>query len=189
MLKWFLNRKLDAFERQYSYDISYARDLLNADPAALMAYWKVIGMASYRKGVPRDPWFAAGIAGVLAEDCGPCTQLGVDRAVEAGVPAEVLRAVVAGEVDAMPDDVALAYRFARATLDRDPEADALRDEVVRRWGPRGLVSLAFAVTTARMFPTLKAALGHARACTRIRVAGEFVIPAIAEAHSHERLGS
>src|SRR6185312_9175589 len=113
MLKWFLRRKLDAFERAYSYDISYARDLLDADPAALIAYSKVVGMAGYRKGVPRDPWFAAGIAAVLAEDCGPCTQLGVDRAAEAGVPSKVVRAVVAGDTDAMPDDVALAYRFAR----------------------------------------------------------------------------
>ena len=139
-------------------------------------------MAGYHKDVPLAPWCAAGIAGVLAEDCGPCTQLGVDRAAEAGVPPEVVRAVVAGDVDAMPDDVALAYRFARASLDRAPEADALRDEVVRRWGPRGLVSLAFAVTTARMFPTLKSALGHARSCTRVRVAGEFVRPATAGAH-------
>jgi hypothetical protein len=82
----------------------------------------------------------------------------------------------------MPDDVALAYRFARASLDRDPEADALRDEVVRRWGPRGLVSLAFAVTAARMFPTLKSALGRAKSCTSIRVAGELVRPATAGAH-------
>jgi hypothetical protein len=77
--------------------------------------------------------------------------------------------------------VALAYRFARAVLDRDPEADALREEVVRRWGPRGLVSLAFAVTAARMFSTLKSALGHAKSCTRVRVAGEFVRPATAGA--------
>ena len=182
MLKWFLKRKLDAFERAYSYDISYARDLLDADPAALTAFWKVAGLARYRKGVPRDPWFAAGIVAVLAEDCGPCTQLGVDRAAEAGVPPGVVRAVVAGDVDAMPDDVALAYRFARASLDRDPEADALRGEVVRRWGPRGLVSLAFAVTAGRMFPTLKSALGHARSCTTVRVAGEFVTLATAGAH-------
>ena len=182
MFKWFLKRKLDAFERAYSYDIGYARDLLDADPAALMAFWKVVGMAGYRKGVPRDPWFAAGIAGVLAEDCGPCTQLGVEKAAEAGVPPQVLRAVIAGDVAAMPDDVALSYRFARASLDRDPEADALRDEVVRRGGRRGLVSLAFAVTTARMFPTLKSALGHARSCTRVRVAGEFGRPATAGAH-------
>ena len=179
MLKWFLKRKLDAFERAYSYDISYARELLDADPAALIAYSKVVGMAGYRKGVPRAPLYAAGIAAVLAEDCGPCTQLGVDKAASDGVPAEVVRAVVAGDVDAMPDDVALAYRFARASLDRAPEADALREEVVRRWGPRGLVSLAFAVTTARMFPTLKSALGHARSCTSIRVAGESVRPATA----------
>lgn len=182
MLRWFLKRRLDAFGRKYNYDMAYARDLLDADPAALMAFGKVMGMAGYRKDVPRDPWFAAGLAGVIHEDCGPCTQLGVDRAAEAGVPAEVLRAVVAGDVEAMPDDVALAYRFARASLDREPESDTLREEVARRWGPRGLVSLAFAVTAARMFPTLKAALGHARSCTRVRVAGQYVAAANAGAH-------
>ena len=37
---------------------------------------------------------------------------------------------------------------------------------------RALVSLAFAVTGARIFPTLKYALGHGRACTRVIVGGE-----------------
>jgi hypothetical protein len=48
MLKWFLKRKLDAFARAYSYDIGYARDLLDADPAALKAFWKVAGHAGRR---------------------------------------------------------------------------------------------------------------------------------------------
>jgi hypothetical protein len=44
--------------------------------------------------------------------------------------------------------------------------------VVRLWGKRGLISLAFAMVSARIFPTLKYALGHGRACMRVTVGGE-----------------
>jgi hypothetical protein len=43
---------------------------------------------------------------------------------------------------------------------------------VRRFGQDGLISLSFAMAGARIFPTLKRALGHARACERLRVAGD-----------------
>jgi len=73
----------------------------------------------------------------------------------------------------MGENAALSYRFARASLERRlEEADALRDEVVRRWGRKGLVALALALTTARMYPTLKYALGHGKACSRVTVAGD-----------------
>ena len=67
-----------------------------------------------------------------------------------GVPPEVLRAVVLkGDQAGMPEDVRLGVRFARAVLAHDAAADALREEIVRRWGPRALLSLAFAVNAGR----------------------------------------
>jgi hypothetical protein len=45
---------------------------------------------------------------------------------------------------------------------------------VKRWGPRALLSLAFAITASRVFPTIKYALGHGKACQRVTVAGEHV---------------
>ena len=108
----------------------------------------------------------------MAEDCGPCTQLGIDMAQRAGVDPAILRAVVARDFTAMPYEVALAVRFAEATLRHAPEADDLREEVVRRFGKRGLVSLAFRHAAARLYPTLKYALGHGRACTRFTIGGE-----------------
>ena len=71
----------------------------------------------------------------------------------------------------MPPDVALVWRFTRATIDHDPSADRYRHEIVKRWGPRAAVSLAFAIVTARMYPTVKYAMGHGKACTRIVVGG------------------
>ncbi len=172
MMKWLLRRQVAAFERTWNYDTSYMRDLLDADPKALLTFGKVMGLARYHKDVPTAAYFAAKIVGTMAEDCGPCTQLVVDMAEKAGVDPAIIRAVVAGDVESLPDDVALAAGFAEATLRHAPEAQGLRDSVLDCWGKRGLVTLAFAVTGARIFPTMKYALGHGHACVRVTVGGE-----------------
>jgi hypothetical protein len=56
-------------------------------------------------------------------------------------------------IRAMPEEVVLAVRFTKASLRHEPEADELREEVLRRFGKRGLVSLAFAMTAARLYPS------------------------------------
>jgi hypothetical protein len=75
-------------------------------------------------------------------------------AERSGVSPQVLRAVLKGDVDNMPADVVLVWRFTRATLTHEP-ADEYRDAIVKRWGPRALVSLAFAIIAARTHPTRK----------------------------------
>jgi hypothetical protein len=171
MLKWLIKRQIAAFERTYGYDASYVRDILAADTGALMKFYKATSLSRYCKDVPRLAWFAAQITTVLTEDCGPCTQLGVTMAEREGVAPEILRAIVAGDERAMPDEVALAVRFTKAVLDHDPAADEFREQILERWGQRALVSLAFAITTARIYPTAKYALGHAQACRRVTVGG------------------
>jgi hypothetical protein len=172
MLTWVLRRWIDKFERTWNYDASYLRDVLEADPRALLAFNKVQSLGSYRKDVPAAAYCAAAIIGTMTEDCGPCTQLVIDMAQRDGVDPAILRAIVARDFAAMPYDVALAARFAETSLRHAPEADDLREEVVRQFGKRGLISLAFALTASRLYPTLKYALGHGRACTRLTVGGE-----------------
>jgi hypothetical protein len=172
MIRWFLRRQLAAFERTWNYDASYMYEVLNADPRALWTFSKVIGVGQYHKNVPLDAYHAAGIVGTMTEDCGPCTQLSIDMAERAGVNPATLRAVVARDFAAMPANTALAVRYAEATLRHAPEADELRREIEHRWGKRGLISLAFAITAARIFPTVKYALGHGQACMRVTIGGE-----------------
>jgi hypothetical protein len=74
----------------------------------------------------------------------------------------------------MSETAALGFRFAEATLAHDPAGDAMRDEILRRWGSRALISLAFAMASARVFPTIKYALGHGQACARVVVGGQHV---------------
>jgi hypothetical protein len=171
MLKFLLSRWIGRFERTWGYDAGYMRRILAASPASLMKFAVVSGVVD-RKAAPGEALAAAGLAGTLTEDCGPCTQIGVDMAVARGIDPQVLRAILAGDEMAMGPAAALAWRFARASLARDmAAADPLRDEIVRRWGEKGLVAIALELTGARMYPTLKYALGHGKACSRVVVAG------------------
>lgn len=173
MLRWFLRRQCARFEHAWNYDASYLREMIDSDPRAVLAFGKAQAISRYRKDVPPAVWSAAGLVAVMSEDCGPCTQLGIDMAERGGVDPGVLRAVVARDFAAMPDEVALVVRFAEATLRHSREADELREQVVRRFGKRGLISLAFAMLAGRMYPTVKYALGHGHACMRLTVGGEM----------------
>jgi hypothetical protein len=174
MLKWLIQRRLRAFERKFNYDASYSHAILDADLSAFILFAKVAGFAHYRKDVPRDVHCAVALTVALSEDCGPCTQLGVTLALRDGVAPETISAVLRADDAAMPDDVRLGVRYARAVLARSAEAESLREELTKRYGERGLLSLAFAITGARIFPTMKYALGHGIACQRIVVQGETI---------------
>ena len=108
MFKWFLRRQIARFERTWHYDASYLRELIEIDPWAVQALGKLQSISNYRRDVPPAVWAAAGIVSVMTEDCGPCTQLGIDMAERGGVDPSVLRAVVARDFAAMPDEVASA---------------------------------------------------------------------------------
>jgi hypothetical protein len=171
MLKWILQRAIDRFERNWKYDGSYMRDIIDASPRAAWLFSRAAALGQFRRGIPIEPWYAAGITAVRQEDCGPCTQLGVTMAERSGVSPAVLRALLTDNPGGMPPDVALAWKFTRATLAHDPAADQYRDAIVKRWGRLALISLAFAMAAARIYPTVKYALGHGKACMRIVVAG------------------
>src|SRR5262249_17168803 len=171
MIKWALRRWLGKFEREWNYDASYMREMIEASPRAAWMFSRAATLGQFRRDLPIDAWCAAGITAVRHEDCGPCTQLGVSMAERAGVSPVVLRAVLGGTPDGRPADVALVWKFTRATLAHEAAADEYREAIVKRWGRRALVSVAFAITAARIYPTVKYALGHGKACTRVVVGG------------------
>jgi len=173
MLKALLDRfAIRPFERAFNYDAGYMRDVLAASPASFLRFSMLSGLVQ-RRAAPAEALAAAGIAATLREDCGPCTQIGVDIAERSGVRAEVLKAILAGDTRAMGETAALAWRFANASIDRDMTvADPLRDEILRRWGQKALVAVSLSIVTGRMYPTLKYALGHGKTCSRIVVGGQ-----------------
>ena len=171
MIRWILRKGLSKFEREWNYDASYMRDLIDASPRSAWLFSRAAALGRFRRDVPLDVWCAAGLTAVRHEDCGPCTQLGITMAERAGVSPVVLRSILSDNPDAMAPDIALAWKFTRATLAHDPAADVYREAIVKKWGRRALISLAFAITAARIYPTVKYALGHGKACMRVVVGG------------------
>ena len=178
MLKKLLSAHIEAFEKRYDYDMTYAHRMLSASRGAFLRFALFSRTAQVREQVPAAPWFAARIAATLFEDCGPCTQLVVRMAEEAGVDSATLRAIVAGDAAALDEETLLGVRFARAVLTRSADCAALHDEALRRWGERGVVSLALIIANTRVYPTLKRALGYAHACSRVEIGGQAVAPAL-----------
>jgi hypothetical protein len=176
MLTWLLKNRIAAFEREFGYDASYVRKVLETDARAFWKFAKITGMAEYRRDVPAALYYAVKITGTLAEDCGPCTQLSVTMALRDGVDPRAIASIVEGREAMMTDEVRLGVRFAQSVLAHSPDADEIRDEIVRRWGPRALISVAFAITAARFYPTLKYAMGFGKACQRVVIEGEPVVP-------------
>jgi hypothetical protein len=182
MVRSIFHRVIDRFGKRYDYDATYMHELLDTSWPAFLKLLLAQPMGAHREAAPLDAAFAAGFTAVRFEDCGPCAQLGVNMALEAGVDPNVVRAIVARDFAKMSPDAALAVRFTNAVLAHEP-CDDERAEVRRRWGDKGLVTLAFAIAGTRVYPTMKRALGHAHTCERLRVAGETVTAARTDMHA------
>jgi hypothetical protein len=174
MRNWIARRILRKFSNRYGYDVSYLSMMLNESPAAFFKFAPVMKAAAHREVVPVEAGFAAKIVGALAEDCGPCTQLVVNMALEAGVAREQIEAVLRRDPHAMNDATMLAFRFADALVRRSGDEDEFRDAVRAQWGQKGVIDLTLSLQLGRMFPMVKAGLGYARECRRVTVDGHNV---------------
>jgi len=177
MLYSFVRGQLERFGRTWDYDVTYMREILDqAGIGAVMPMQGLSKLSSYRKDVPLDVYYGAKLTAAVAGDCGPCAQLGVRMAERDGVDPALIAAIVRGDRDAATPDARLGIDLARGTLARDTSGDAAREEIVRRWGRRALVSVAYGITAALAFPNFKYAIGHGHACRRLEVGGETLAP-------------
>ena len=175
MIKFLLHKFVSRFERQYNYDATYLHELADISPGAFRRFASVQMKLQSKGDAPRDALQAAAIGGALVEDCGPCVQIASDRAVEAGMSGDIIKALLSGRpTDAGPQ---LGFDYARALLNGSTNLDDLRAEIETRWGERGLIALTFTAMAARNFPVLKRALGHAKTCRRVRIDGADILVA------------
>ncbi len=175
MLKWIIRRRLAAFEKQFGYDASYMRHVLDTDLRAFLAFARAANVSRFRRDVPTDLHYAVAITGGLVADCGPCTQLVVTMALREGVPGATIAKLLRDD-EHMTDTMRLGSRFARAVLARDPIADELRETIERRYGPRAVISLGLTLVASQLYPTFKYAIGYGHACQRIEVDGTSIVP-------------
>src|SRR3954451_14792613 len=139
MRSWIARRMLRRASKRYNYDTSYLEMLLDASPSAFFKFAALAKAANHREVVPVEASFAAKIVGALAEDCGPCTQLVVDMALEAGMAKDQIEAVLRRDPRAMSDMTRLAFKFADAVARRSTDDEEFRDAVRAQWGEKGVV--------------------------------------------------
>jgi hypothetical protein len=155
-------------EKRYGYDATYLHEVLDLSTNGFRRFMRMqLAGGGWSGGAPRDAWLASGIAGALVEDCGPCVQIACDMAMEAGMTG----AVIAGLLSGAPTDpdAQLGFDYARALLHGSDRLDALRETIAAKWGEEALVGLSLKAMSARNYPVLKRAMGHARTCQRVRI--------------------
>lgn len=173
MLKWFIHRYVRRMERHYGYDATYMHEMADASPTAFRRFVKMQTAATWRGGAPRNAWAAAGIAAALVEDCGPCVQIASDMAMEAGMKGEIIGALLRGApTDA---DAQLGFDYGRALLNASGNLDELRAQIEAKWGKTALIAISLRAMSARNYPVLKRALGHAKTCQRVRIGNDDVV--------------
>lgn len=173
MRRWIARKAINRFGAQFDYDVGYMRWLLSVSPSAFFKFLAVTKLSRHAEAAPQTALFAARIVGAMTEDCGPCVQLVVDMARAARVPDGDIDAILRRDERAMSDEAALAFRFADAVARRE-NADERREAVRSRWGDRGVVDLTFALQASRLYPMVKAGLGYARECVRVKIGGKPV---------------
>lgn len=174
MLKWLVKKQLEAFGRKWGYDTGYMREIVDeAGVSAVMPMQGLAKLGNYRK-VPLDAYYGAALTAGKAADCGPCLQLGVTMAEAAGMKPLTIRAILEQDYAKLSKEALLGVELALGTIARDGTGEEAREEIVRRWGRAGLVSLAYAIVAAQSYPAFKYAIGHGRACMRVRIGNETV---------------
>lgn len=175
MIRYLLNKVLLSMQSRYSYDVGYMQDILRADLPAFLKFMGFQTMSSHQGNLPAEIAAAARIRAIIWDDCGPCTQLVVDMALEAKVSPDIVHAIVDRDWDKLPEDVALTAQFTELVLAHDPQADDLREKIRARWGEKGLIAIGYGISACRVYPALKYTMGYGKACSRIQI-NEHTLP-------------
>jgi alkylhydroperoxidase family enzyme len=169
MLRRLIRARIASAEKEWGVPLDYCRFILRVSLRAFFKFAKFLAVDEYRRVLPPGPCYVARIVALRHEDCGTCVQIAVSQARKAGVPAELLRAVLNGKWDGLPEELRDAYRFAEAVVTGNGEEDVLRERIRLRHGDEGLIEMALAIASCRVFPITKRALGYAVRCSAVTV--------------------
>jgi alkylhydroperoxidase family enzyme len=169
MLRRLILARIAAAEKALGVPLDYCRFILRVSLRASFKFAKFLAVDEYRRVLPPGPCYVARIVATRHEDCGTCVQIAVNQAKKAGMPVEQLRAVLDGKLDDLPEELRDAYGFAAAVLTPNGEEDALRERIRLKYGDEGLIEMALAIATCRVFPTIKRTLGYTASRSAIAV--------------------
>jgi AhpD family alkylhydroperoxidase len=165
LVQSIIDRQLDKLERQLGVagGVDYLRQMSRSSRALFVRFMLAAGLAGYHRALPADAFFTASLSATRREGCGDCLDMGLSAARAAGVDEALLRALAEGRSADLPQALAQVQRFTDTVLDGGDDA-VLRAELRVRYGDAGLMELATAIASARLFPVTKRALGFTSAC-------------------------
>lgn len=161
---------IDDFENHYKYDCTYMRELLESSPTGFAKFSNFLPLSSHRENLSVEDYWLAKLSAMQIENCGDCLQLNVRMALEAGVSKSIIQAVLSGGSD-LPDALNDICEYAKfiASGDAIPPDHGIIDRMKTRYGRGTLLELGLCVATAKVFPTIKRALGYTKSCTLVEI--------------------
>ncbi len=169
MISTLVERHLRTAESELGESMDFLRDIYRASPAAYLKYVLFMPMSAHHRSLPAAVLHVARLTASLEEDCGSCAQIAINQALKDGIDPEMLNALVHGRPERLPDELIDVHLFVRAVITHNSREAELRQTMASRYGPAGMVDLAFAIAGARVYPTVKRVFGHGESCARLRV--------------------
>jgi alkylhydroperoxidase family enzyme len=169
VLRWIIKKKLDGVERDLGESADYLRFMVDASVPAFLKFTKVLSVADHRRHLPVDAHHVARLVATRDADCGTCVRIEIRLAKKAGVPLDVIRAVVDCAPERLPERLADVYRFTESVVTARYDEEPLRRRIREAYGDAALVELALAIAACRVFPVVKRALGFATSCAKVDV--------------------
>jgi len=149
--------------------LDYQRDMAAAAPGSALRLQEIGRLARENPSVPEHVALMAALGATMAEDCGDCVQIYVNLARKAGIDRTILRAALEHRLSDLPADLKLGLCFGRVVAENDPMLLEKGAALEARFGRKALVDLALVIALARVYPTVKRALGHSRTCAQAKI--------------------
>jgi alkylhydroperoxidase family enzyme len=153
MLRAILERQFRKEEKLFGAGaLDYVRHILRVSPGAFFKFAQFLPLSKYRRVLPAEAQAVAVLVATRDEDCGTCVQIGVNLARKPGVSADLLRAVLDRRPETLPAPLADVYHFTEAVVQATYQESELRERVRKHYGEAGLVEVALAMASCRVFP-------------------------------------
>ena len=170
MIRRLVLKRLDAMERMLGEPVDYMRHVVRVSLRAFLKFALFTPLAAHGRKLPINLYYIACFVATRHEDCGTCVQITVNMARRDGVRDDLLRALIAGHPEQLPDEARDVYLFTDAVVNTDEDKAApLRERLRAGLGEEALIELSFAIAAARVFPTVKRGLGYATSCALVEI--------------------
>lgn len=154
---------IDDFEAHYNYDCTYLRRLAEMAPEAFDTFVGFMPMGKVGASLSPDMLWTAKIAAMLTEDCGACVQLNIDMALEAGVEGELIKKIIENP-EGLDEDLRVIHKFSQAVARNYDDHHKWQQAAAQILSPLQLGELAVAISSTKIYPTIKRALGEFKSC-------------------------